>query len=197
MGIDKFLFADLTSDYFLCTVCFDVVDGPVISPCCKSLFCRECYFSSVSETFPGSPNCRKCKKDSLLAVDFIDGPLKIIYDDLKMRCRSKSCQEVLKVRNYKQHICTPRRTVTPKRGKSPVSPNCKCSNDLSGIVDRLNKIETELRRIPVQNPSSGREDFKQIFIGVVGFVIAIYFTIFLLFSPFMYEGDSSYALPPQ
>lgn len=198
MGIDKFRFIGSISEYlltyFLCPVCDDVVEEPIVSPCCQSIFCRKCYYASIADSFTGTNICQECKVDVqelIVDCDF-RGTLRKIYRELRMRCKRQSCREILNFENYKQHdsLCGQR-----IESKKTVHPNCNCSSEFSSLIRRLERIENAHLHISLH---STNESIREPRIGRISWIVSttiliLFFLLVLLVNFY----DEDWTLPPQ
>lgn len=100
MGINSFRFWDEEHQYFICTICHDVADDPVMANGTCHAFCRKCTTDYDSVT-----KCPSCFKP------FLDGPKWIemnkaiarSYHLLRIKCINPSCTAVLDVKSYQRH----------------------------------------------------------------------------------------------
>ena len=120
MGIDVDRFSGDAHEPFLCAVCLDVVDDPIMTPC-DHFFCKACF---------NRGRCPSCR-ETVQQVKPLNRVLKQIYDSLKLKCSERGCKEVLNVSNYKPHDKS-----CPKRFFD--CSKCGCKLALSNLVTSRN-----------------------------------------------------------
>ena len=98
MGIPSCRFTDRQHEQFVCTICLDVAADPVATNNCDHIFCRSCL--SVSKVV----KCPTCQ-EKLQQPKFnpIQGSIKRIYVDLKIKCINAMCNQSLDIGNYSKH----------------------------------------------------------------------------------------------
>ena len=202
MGIDKFRFIGSISEYlltyFLCPVCDDVVEEPIVSPCCQSIFCRKCYYASIADSFTGTSICQECNLDVqelIVDCDF-RGTLRKVYEELSMRCKHQLCREILSVENYKEHdsLCGWR-----IKSKKAVDHDCNCSPELTSLIRRLERIENAHLHISLHSTNESNREPRtgriSLWIGCTTMLILFFLYSLFVFLVNFYDED--WILPPQ
>ena len=101
MGIEVARFVGEFFDSFLCPICLDVVEDPIMMSTCEHLFCKVCFDTMVKSSIALCPTCREAaNKNGSKPLNHV---LKSIYGSLKMQCMDPSCEEKLTISNYKHH----------------------------------------------------------------------------------------------
>lgn len=132
MGIDIERFNGDAHEPFLCAVCLDVVDDPIMTPC-DHLFCKACF--SPRSIRGRCPSCR----EKVEQVKQLNRILKQVYDSLKLKCSESGCKEVLNVSNYKSHDKS-----CPKRFFDCAKCGCKINLDSSRNHDCIEYLKHQL-----------------------------------------------------
>ena len=86
---------------FLCPICLDVVQDPVMTATCEHLFCKSCFESIVKGSIAQCPTCRE--PASRHGSKPLNHVLRSIYWSLKMRCKDPTCDEKLTPSNFQLH----------------------------------------------------------------------------------------------
>lgn len=105
MGIDKDRFIGDHHQVFLCPVCKDVSSSPILSDCCESTFCDDCWTRQMSEPSDKCPSCNR-SNDPIIGKKSFQKQLTLLYNNLQIKCKERSCGEVLTLKNYIDHDST-------------------------------------------------------------------------------------------
>ena len=110
MGIDVRRFVGNIHEPFLCYVCLDVVDDPVVTPC-DHIFCKSCFKGN------DCPTCRT----PVITVKAMNRILEQVYGLLPMTCLARNCLTRITISNYGSHdYSCPRLTYHCR--------TCECNN---------------------------------------------------------------------
>lgn len=103
MGIPTFRFVDRHHEQFVCSICLDVAADPVATNNCGHIYCESCL-SVCEQHFRPMAQCPSCQQ-TLQQPKFkpIEGPIKRVYLDLRMKCLNNSCHESLDISSYLHH----------------------------------------------------------------------------------------------
>lgn len=120
MGLDIYRFAETVDEELKCSICLNVLEGPVNGPC-GHVFCRQCIYTwlesgptarpsrSSSRSVYVSGTCPVDRK-SLFREELIDAaiPLRAILSKLKIKCdfQEFGCQAIVTVGSLKDHVKT-------------------------------------------------------------------------------------------
>lgn len=93
---------DRNYEQFVCSICLDVAVNPVATNNCGHIYCESCL--SVCEHFLLMAQCPSCQQ-TLQQPKFkpIEGPIKRVYLDLRMKCLNGSCHESFDISCYLHH----------------------------------------------------------------------------------------------
>lgn len=134
MGIEVERFSGDFHQQFICSVCLDVVEDPVITPC-DHLFCKSCFTSGCC------PECRQ----SVQQTKPMNRILRNVYESLKIKCLSNDCHEEILVSNYKNHDKTCAKAYKGCQTCGCSSPDHDCIEFLSQRVFAL-QLQLEEKR---------------------------------------------------
>lgn len=104
MGISIDIVIDETSiAHFICSICTELVENPVMLKTCEHLFCGECIteWRRVCETGSKCPDCRR----SFVNSDIVD-PNRILLNligDIQLCCGNRGCDLIVNYSNYSGH----------------------------------------------------------------------------------------------
>ena len=98
MGIPTCRFLDPKHEQFVCVICLDVAEDPVVITGCEHIFCRTC----VDKV--GLSKCPSCREPFIEPRwTGLGAALKRSYLDLKIRCLNPSCKQNLDVDSFADH----------------------------------------------------------------------------------------------
>ena len=104
-GYDEERFATTISRNFLCLICFNVLNEPVLCPRNHHCFCRACITKHL-ENYQRCPTCA----DELTVETLIEPPrmVKDYINELKIHCvyNDRGCQEIVQLQHLDQHEAT-------------------------------------------------------------------------------------------
>lgn len=105
MGYDVNRFESKVSDEFICTICHDVLENPLVTPSCEHIFCEECIkdwlTKGPTKAEPSCPNDR-----TPASVDSLKPPLRSFRNllfGLNIKCEFKGCGLYVKLQNLYDH----------------------------------------------------------------------------------------------
>lgn len=105
MGIDKNRFIGDHHQVFLCPVCKNVSSNPILSSCCESTFCDECWTSTMCGPSDKCPSCGQ-KHDPFIEKKSFQKQLTLVYNNLSMKCLERACGQTLTISTYTDHDAT-------------------------------------------------------------------------------------------
>ena len=105
MGYDVNRFETKVSDEFICTICHDVLEDPLVTPSCEHIFCGDCITgwltNGPTKAEPSCPNDRTPAN-----VDSLKAPLRsfrnLLYG-LNIQCSYSNCGIFVKLQNLEDH----------------------------------------------------------------------------------------------
>ena len=98
MGIPSCRFTVQNHEQFVCTVCLDVSEDPIVVNDCEHIFCRRCI---ENDGLVKCPTCQEPFKEPKWSE--LKGLGKRIYLDMKIKCLNPSCDHVLDATNFADH----------------------------------------------------------------------------------------------
>ena len=98
MGIPSCRFTDRLHEQFLCPVCLDVAEDPVVVTNCEHIFCKKCV---DIESIANCPSCQEPLTEPKWGQ--MKGGLKRIYFHLRVKCLNPSCGHDMDISNFKEH----------------------------------------------------------------------------------------------
>ena len=139
MGIDKSRFVDDNHKIFICPVCEDVADNPVLLNCCESFVCTSCHTNETNGySFPACGENHD-KSSKLIGIQ---KQLRELYSRLKLKCIYDECHEILLLENHSQHESNCKSRKCAKCGSKDVGEDHNCVDWLKSENKRLkNEIE--------------------------------------------------------
>ena len=146
MGIDKDRFEDDNHSLFVCALCEDVAEGPVILSCCDSIVCLSCHEASL----PNKYSIVECyqehgedtKWNSLLKQ------LNLLYSRLSVKCLNDGCDLSLPLPSVKAHeeVCPHKQCSVC--GSKDLGEDHECLNWLknrnSSLKEEIEKVRGQL-----------------------------------------------------
>ena len=101
-GYDEQRFETTVNRNFLCLICFNVLNDPVLCPKNQDCFCRSC----ITKHLENSQRCPTCADE--LTIDSLTEPNRMVKDylnELKIHCvyNNRGCQEILQVQHLDNH----------------------------------------------------------------------------------------------
>lgn len=105
MGYDVNRFESRVSDEFICTICTDVLEDPLVTPSCEHVFCGECIKSWLTKgPLKATPSCPNDRQPA--TVEALRSPLRsfrnLLYGQ-SIRCSYEGCSEYVKLLNLADH----------------------------------------------------------------------------------------------
>lgn len=147
MGIPTHRFMDRQHEQFVCSICLDVAADPVATNSCDHIFCRACL-SNVKQ--PRCPTCQQKLQNPKFKP--IQGSIKRIYIDLKIRCLNSMCDKSLNIGSFSYHddncpisfdICRDC-NFKSRRGQRDVHSCVQVlKSDLSALTKKINAMESK------------------------------------------------------
>ena len=110
MGYDVNRFESKVSDEFMCTICHDVLQDPLVTPTCEHVFCGKCITDWL-QNGPTNSLGPSCPNDRTPAtIDCLRPPLRSfrnLLNGLNIRCTFIGCSLYVKLNNLSEHesIC--------------------------------------------------------------------------------------------
>ena len=100
----KLCMATPLHENFVCSVCFGIVDNPLITSC-NHTGCKTCM-EKWTASFASCPECQEVLRWRDLRE--CDSLFKGLVQDLPMKCHNQNCREELTVKTFQEHIsiCT-------------------------------------------------------------------------------------------
>ena len=101
MGIHKDRFEDENHSLFVCALCQDVAEGPVILSCCDSIVCLSCHEASLSNKY-SITDCDQ-EHDEDTKWNSLQKQLNLLYSRLSVKCLNDGCDLSLPLPSVKAH----------------------------------------------------------------------------------------------
>lgn len=101
-GIKKELFVGTDHEMFICPVCSEVALNPVLSSCCESAYCSQCFDSSMKAYADSCKGCNLQVIDGITAMPF-QKQASLVYQRLLLQC--PNCDHELTIRGFHDHVC--------------------------------------------------------------------------------------------
>ena len=105
-GYSRERFINLTNieeEEFLCGICHEILNEPLVTPCCRNTYCKDCINSWLSEN-------KWCVNDKIkLSSDMLYPSQRIVINlmnKLQIKCEfsSEGCDQIILFENLKHHL---------------------------------------------------------------------------------------------
>lgn len=103
MGIPSCRFVSDQHEQFICAICLDVSDNPVVTKECEHIFCASCINSTELIRCPACNQELESAAGNSEATRVISGLLRRVYYNMKLRCLNPTCDTVLLISDYENH----------------------------------------------------------------------------------------------
>jgi hypothetical protein len=145
MGFDENRFNSSIDSEFICAICQDVIENPVMTPKCEHIFCKKC----ITKTFAAQESqLKRCPNDRIAVyLSQLTQPHRTFtkfYSNLEIKCgfESNGCQTYSKINYLKLHesLCkfdSKRKTLCDKQ----------CGAVISGAQYKTHDCVTYLKAI--------------------------------------------------
>lgn len=160
MGIFTEKFADEQDilDIFICPICHDIVEDPVVPQCvCQAIYCRTC----IDTWLVNHQICPHCESSQISNISPMGRILQDAYFNLKMKCETLDCDAVLTIKNHSDHkLACPKISWTCEEScgleaNLSIKAGHKCldwlkgervrlTSDLKEVEKRCHELESEL-----------------------------------------------------
>lgn len=145
MGIEVERFIGDHHNPFICPVCLDVEDDPVVTPC-DHLFCKICFT-------PGRcPTCRR----NVRQTEPMSRILTEDYESLKLKCPFQRCNQELIIGNFRSHGQS-----CPFRSNECPTCGYKMEEGHNSLKEKIAALELQVGQMSVH------QGLKQVLCGTV------------------------------